>query len=143
MNLQLQNKFVQSKITTSRFAFKLWVRVLKAIIRVSVVKLNLSSARSQKNKGHFWYLLCNSQPNCTKNGHLSAIVPKSKISFLSLIFSTIYYTRCQKVLKTIKHFSCPWKWKLQPCCFVLKIEHVYCCLEWLINCDSKFETYFK
>ena len=64
--------------------------------------------------------LCNSQPNCTKNGHLSvkqltsSFVPRSKISFLSLIFSTIYYTRCQKVLETIKPFPCPWKWKLQP-----------------------------
>ena len=97
-----------------------------------------------RKKGHLWYLLCNSQPNCTKNCYLSvkqlttSIVPWSKISFLSLIFSTMYYTRCHKVLETIKHFSCPWKWKLQPCCFVFKTEHVYCCLD-DFSCDSKFE----
>ena len=32
--------------------------------------------------------------------------------------------------------------KLQPCCFVFKTEHVYCCLE-DFNHDSKFETYFN
>ena len=34
---------------------------------------------------------------------------------------------CQKVLETIKYSSCPRKCKLQPCHFVLKTEHVYCC----------------
>ena len=70
-------------------------------------KIKFIQCKESEKKGHLWYLLCNSQPNCIKNGYLSvkqlttSIVPKSKISFLSLIFSTIYYTRCHKVLETI------------------------------------------